>query len=809
MLYADVILPFPLGQTYSYAIPDTMEHTLAVGMRVVVPFGARRFYTGIVYRIDTQAPDCSTIKAITFQLDDAPTVRPAQLQFWQWLATYYRTSLGDIYRIAVPSALKLESETTVELTDAQPEGDLSANEQRICTLLSEKPLSIQAINNALEVKNALPAIKKLLNRGFVTLTEEINEQYAPRTAYFVGLADRFAAQPDEALRCVPARAKRQQQLLQAYLALSPEGGLVKKTDLLQHAQCASNICTALVERGIFRQIEQEVSRLETFTKSAEPVTLTPEQQAAYQAIRQQWQQKNVVLLHGVTASGKTEIYTHLINDVLRQGKQVLFLVPEIALTTQLTMRLKSIFGETLGVYHSKYSEAERVETWQNLLSRESRKIIIGTRTALFLPFDNLGLVIVDEEHDASYKQSDTGPRYHARNAALMLASQFNAKALIGSATPAVESYCNALNGKFGLVELSTRYTHIPQPSIIAVDLTETYRKKQMTGHFSDFLVAKMGEALTDGAQIILFQNRRGFAPYTECRQCGWVPRCPHCDVSLTYHQRFNKLTCHYCGYTQTLPATCPNCQQPTLQMHGFGTEQVEHEIASLFPQARIGRMDMDAVRNKNAFARIIEQFDNHDIDILVGTQMIAKGLDFGNVGLVGILNADNLLNYPDFRANERAFQLLTQVSGRSGRCHRQGVVVLQTSQPQHPIIQYVKNGDYRAFFDWEMAERQQFHYPPYYRLVQITLKHHAPDTLNEAARRLAHTLCNQFGTQRIFGPDNPPVGRIRNQFIKHILLKFEIGLSPEQCKKQIDDSARSLLQRPEYRSLSINLDIDV
>lgn len=809
MLYADVILPFPLAQTYSYAIPDTMEQTLAVGMRVVVPFGVRRFYTGIVCRIDTQAPDCSTIKAITLQLDDQPAVRPEQLQFWQWMSVYYRTPLGDIYRAAMPSALKLESETMVELTDTEQTADLSANEQRICTLLRQKPLSIQAINNALEVKNALPAIKKLLARGLVTLIEEISEQYTPRTASFIGLGERYAAQPTEALQGVPTRAKRQLQLVQTYLTLCPDGALIKKSDLLRHADCTANICAALVERGIFRQITQEISRLETFTKSNELVTLTPEQQTAYQSIKQQWQQKNVVLLHGVTAGGKTEIYTHLINDALQQGKQVLYLVPEIALTTQLTMRLKSIFGDTLGVYHSKYSDAERVELWHNLLSRQPRQIIIGTRAALFLPFDNLGLVIVDEEHDASYKQADAHPHYHARNAALMLAAQFHAKSIIGSATPAVESYCNALNGKFGLVELSTRYTHTAPPAIISVDLTEAYRKKQMTGHLSDFLITKMTEALADDAQVILFQNRRGFAPYTECRQCGWVPRCPHCDVSLTYHQRFNKLTCHYCGYTQTLPETCPNCQQPTLQMHGFGTEQVEHEIAALFPHARIGRMDIDSVRNKNAFARIIEQFDNHDIDILVGTQMIAKGLDFGNVGLVGILNADNLLNYPDFRSNERAFQLLTQVSGRAGRCRRQGVVVLQTSQPQHPVIQDVKTGNYRTFFDREMVERLHFHYPPYYRLVQITLKHHNPDILNQAAHRLAHALCDQFGTQRVFGPDNPPVGRIRNLFIKHILLKFEIGLPPEQCKQQIDERARTLRQRPEYRQLSISLDIDV
>ncbi len=809
MLYADVILPFPLKQTYTYALPNTLDETLAVGMRVVVPFGARRFYTGIVARITSEAPNYDTIKSIVAQLDDFPIVRPQQLRFWQWMSSYYRASLGEVYKTALPSALKLESETHVELThDIVPE-NLTKKEQAICEFLSDnKPHDITSINSALDVKDSYPTLKRLLSRGVVALSETLEEQYKPRTEIIVKLSDEFTETSNFDVQKLLARAKKQQQLLLAYFELSPERAFVRRTDLLAHAGLSASICSALVERGIFTQSEQVVSRLQTFEKSAENAQLTDEQQVAFDAICNSFETKNTVLLHGVTTSGKTEIYMRLIDETLRKGKQILYLVPEIALTTQLTARLKTVFGEKLGVYHSRLSDAERVEVWNNLLGDEACQIIIGSRSALFLPFENLGLVIVDEEHDASYKQSDTAPRFHTRNAALVLAAQFGAKTILGSATPSIESYCNALSGKFGLVELKSRYAQVESPEIVPVNLSEAYRKKQMTGHLSDFLVEKINETLARGEQVILFQNRRGFAPYTECSECGWVPRCPHCDVSLTYHKAFNKQTCHYCGYTLTMPDVCPDCGKPALKTHGFGTEQIENEIAEIFPNARVGRMDLDTTRTKKAFANIIERFENQEIDILIGTQMVAKGLDFSGVGLVGILNADNLLNYPDFRAHERAFQMLTQVSGRAGRSVRRGLVVLQTSQPEHPVIQEVVRGDYRAFFEREMAERRQFNYPPYCRLMQIVLKHRDAQTLNNAAYRLANSLRRQFG-DKVFGPDNPAVGRVQNLFIKHILLKIDSTESPEQPKRQVDELVQNLRRQEAFRALQIAFDVEL
>jgi primosomal protein N' (replication factor Y) (superfamily II helicase) len=804
MIYAEVILPFPLAQTYSYAVPEPLHETLAVGMRVVVPFGARRFYTGIVCTLSTTPPPCTTIKSIAAQLDERPILFPEQLQFWKWLAQYYRATLGDVFKTALPSAMKLESETTVELAPDANIEQLSAREKRLVEILSEskEPQSIEAINKAMEVKDAFPAIKRLLAQGVVALHEEISEQYRPRTESYIALAD------PETEPVLPARAKKQRELLLAFRAMSKNGEAVRKIDLLAQAGATSTICKQLIDKGIFVQEEREVARIKPFEKKAEAATLTPDQQRAYDEIRHLFETKNTVLLHGVMASGKTEIYTHLIADTLAAGKQVLYLVPEIALTTQLTERLKDIFGDKMAVFHSKFSEAERVEIWNDMLGENPRHFIVGARNALFLPFQNLGLIVVDEEHDASYKQSDTAPRYNARNAALVLAWQFKAKTILGSATPSVESYCNALNGKYGLVTLNARYGQSTAPEMVVVDLTEAYRKKQMTGHLSDILVEKIRETFNRGEQVILFQNRRGFAPYTECRHCGWTPRCPHCDVSLNYHKAFGKLTCHYCGYKQTPPTICPQCGEAALQTYGFGTEQVENEVATLFPEARIARMDLDTTRQKKAFNRIIGEFEAREIDLLVGTQMVAKGLDFDGVGLVGILNADNLLNYPDFRAYERAFQLLTQVSGRAGRKDLHGTVVLQTSQPNHPVIAEVLKGDYRAFFDREMHERSAFRYPPYFRLVQIILKHTDAQTLSSAATQMANALRRSFG-DLVYGPDNPPVGRIQNKFIKHIVLKIAAGTSPEPAKQQVDQLSQWILGQPAFRGLQIAWDAEL
>ncbi|HKL96051.1 MAG TPA: primosomal protein N' [Paludibacteraceae bacterium] len=812
MTFADIILPFPLAQTYTYAVPDEWRDRLLVGMRVIVPFGARRFYTGIVMDIHERVPEVSLVKEISALIDDKPILRAVQLRFWQWISAYYRAFLGDVYKAALPSGLKLESETMVELHVSLLETDqLSTHEKRVCELLADKkPHAIAELNKSLEIKDSFPTVKRLLAGGFVHLTEEVQQIYRPKTEAMIILSSIYdTPEARETVFGDLKRSAKQQFLLKTYLAWSGETAqAIARKKLLEMAQCSSAVCQALVEKGVFELQLQSVSRLlvdeqpQSFMKP-----LTADQIYAYDEIRMQFEDKQTVLLHGVTASGKTEIYIHLIAEALKRGEQVLYLVPEIALTTQLTERLRYVFGDKLGVYHSRFSDAERVEIWNNLLNGEGYQVIIGARSALFLPFDTLGLVIVDEEHDASYKQTDPAPRYHARNAAAVLASLHGAKTLLGSATPAVESYSNALTGKFGLVELNKRFSDIENPQIISVDLLEAYRKKQMTGHLSDLLVDKIRETLAAGNQVILFQNRRGFAPYVECKQCGWVPRCNHCDVSLTYHKAFNKLTCHYCGYTEPLPTLCPDCHQETIKMHGFGTEQIEKEVSELFPERRVARMDLDTTRSKKSFTQIIGDFENRSIDILIGTQMITKGLDFEFVGLVGILNADNLLNYPDFRAHERAFQMLLQVSGRAGRQHKQGLVVLQTSSPQHAVIQQVLMGDYRAFFDKEMTERQLFNYPPYCRLIQIVLKHRDGAVLTKAAYQLARSLCDTFGN-RVLGPDNPAVGRIQNLYIKHILLKIEVAISPEQSKETIDKLVTELTQKDEFKSLRVTLDVD-
>ena len=811
MTFADIILPFPLAQTYTYAVPDEWEHTLVAGMRVIVPFRGRRFYTGIVLAVHQQAPDVAVVKEITALLDEQPVLRPVQLQFWQWISSYYRAFLGDVYKAALPAGLKLESETMVEWCASEEAAtDLSDKEQRVCQLLLDKqPHAIAEINKVLDGKDAFPLVKRLLTRGMVQLTEEVQQTYRPKTEVTIALSAAYQT-PEQRLALQQTKlSAKQRQLLNVFLELSAEGKpSVSRKSLLEASGCTSAICKALVDKGIFDLQAQTVSRLAVVDSSESVLKpLTSAQTTAYEAICAQFNEKQTVLLHGATASGKTEIYSHLIADTLERGEQVLYLVPEIALTTQLTDRLRRAFGARLGVYHSRFSDAERVEIWNNLLQGDGYQVVIGARSALFLPFEKLGLIIVDEEHDTSYKQTDSAPRYQARNAAVVLASLHGAKVILGSATPAIESYSNALTGKFGLVELPTRYADIEKPRIITVDLTEAYRKKQMTGHLSDTLIEQMRETLAAGDQVILFQNRRGFAPYVSCKSCGWVPRCKHCDVSLTYHKAFNKLTCHYCGYTETLSDFCPDCHQPTIETHGFGTEQIEKEVAELFPTQRVARMDLDTTRSKQSFARIIEAFESRSVDILVGTQMVTKGLDFEHAGLVGILNADNLLYYPDFRAHERAFQLLLQVSGRAGRQHKQGVVVLQTSSPEHAVIQQVLAGDYRAFFDKEMTERELFNYPPYCRLIQIILKHRDAQVLNRAANQLAHSLRHTF-SQRVLGPDSPAISRVQNLFIKHILLKIEVAISPEQTKELVDKLAAELTQKTEFKSLLVTLDVD-
>ena len=581
-----------------------------------------------------------------------------------------------------------------------------------------------------------------------------------------------------------------------------------RKELLENSGASPAVLAALVERGVLETYLKEIGRLDISDLPTNAVyALNEFQQTALSSIEKQFKEKPVVLLHGVTSSGKTEIYIHLIQKVLDEGKQVLYLVPEIALTTQLTSRLKRVFGKRLGVYHSKFSDAERVEIWNNVLNDKSYEVIIGVRSSIFLPFRQLGLVIVDEEHESSYKQYDPAPRYNARNAAIVLASMHGAKTLLGTATPSIESYFNAETGKYGLVELHQRHEEMQLPEIVVVDTKEAYHKKRMEGHFSDVLLEKIAKALGNNEQIILFQNRRGYAPYIECKGCAYVPKCKNCDVSLTVHKVFNTLTCHYCGYTEPIPTICPVCKTPNLNTKGFGTEKIEDEIRQIFPDARVSRMDLDTTRSKKSYEKLITDFENHKVDILIGTQMVTKGLDFEHVSLVGILNADNMLNFPDFRAHERAYQLMAQVSGRAGRKNKRGLVVLQTSQPEHTVIGQVIRNDYAAMYKLQTEERKQFKYPPYFRMIQVTLRHKDVHVLQQAAFTLAGQLRAIFGS-RVLGPIDPVVSRIQNLFIKQIILKIENEASPAKAKEMLQHASDELLTQSRFKAVRIGLDVD-
>lgn len=817
MKFVDVILPLPLANTFTYSVPDEWAETVRMGMRVVVPFGKKKMYTGIIYLVHTTTPSIYEAKDILFLLDNEPILRRPQLKFWEWISSYYQAFLGDVYQAAVPAGLKLESETQVRINpDFEAESLLSEKETKILDALSDgKTTTVSALNKTTEMRDTLPTLKLLLDKGAVEISEELTEKFRAKTEVFVRLTDETAK--EENLRKLfdeLSRAKKQLDVLMMYIDLSKclipiKKREVSRKELLERSGASAAVLNALLERQAMETYAKEVGRLDVSeVATSEQYVLNTHQQEAYRQIEQQFIEKQVVLLHGVTSSGKTEIYIQLINKALTDGKQVLYLVPEIALTTQLTTRLKRVFGKRLGVYHSKFSDAERVEIWNNVLNDKTYDVVIGVRSSIFLPFRQLGLVIVDEEHESSYKQYDPAPRYHARNAAIVLASMHGAKTLLGTATPAIETYQNALSGKFGLVEVSKRYEEMAMPDILVVDTKEAYRKKEMESHFTPLLLEKIAKALQHHEQVILFQNRRGYAPYIECKACAFVPHCKNCDVSLTVHKVFNTLTCHYCGYTEAIPNICPACGTPgTLSTKGFGTEKIEDEIRLIFPEARVSRMDLDTTRSKKSYEKIIADFEQHKVDILIGTQMVSKGLDFERVSLVGILNADNMLNFPDFRAHERAYQLMAQVSGRAGRKNKQGTVVLQTSSPEHPIIGQVIRNDYKAMFETQCEERKLFRYPPYFRMIQIVLRHRDPKVLNQAATAMAVNLRAVFGT-RVLGPNVPAVSRVQNMFIKHLLLKFEVEVAPDRAKDMLRQISTELLAQPAFKALWINLDVD-
>ncbi|HEY5593037.1 MAG TPA: primosomal protein N' [Paludibacter sp.] len=817
MKYVDVILPLPLANTFTYSVPEEWAEQVRMGMRVVVPFGKKKMYTAVIYLVHSVTPTIYEAKDILCLLDNEPILRRPQMKFWEWISSYYQAFLGDVYQAAVPAGLKLESETQVRINpDYEAESLLSEKEGKVLDALSDgKAISVSELNKITEMRDTMPTLKQLLEKSAVEISEELTEKFRAKTDSFVRLTDETAKEDNlRKLFDDLSRAKKQLDVLMMYIDLSKcltpaKQREVSKKELLDRTGVSAAVLNGLVERGAMEIYVKEIGRLDmSEIQISEQYTLNDYQQEAYQEIEKQFLEKQVVLLHGVTSSGKTELYIQLINKVLAEGKQVLYLVPEIALTTQLTSRLKRVFGRRLGVYHSKFSDAERVEIWNNVLNDKTYDVIIGVRSSIFLPFRQLGLIIVDEEHESSYKQYDPAPRYHARNAAIMLASMHGAKTLLGTATPAVETYYNALTGKFGLVELNQRHEEMAMPEILVVDSKESYRKKEMESHFTPLLLEKIAKALQNHEQVILFQNRRGYAPYIECKACAYVPHCKNCDVSLTVHKVFNTLTCHYCGYTEPIPNICPACDTPgTLSTKGFGTEKIEDEIKLIFPDARVSRMDLDTTRSKKSYEKIITDFEQQKVDILIGTQMVSKGLDFERVSLVGILNADNMLNFPDFRAHERAYQLMAQVSGRAGRKNKRGTVVLQTSSPEHPIIGQVIRNDYKAMYITQSDERKLFKYPPYYRMIQIVLRHRDPNVLNKAANRMAADLRAVFGA-RVLGPNVPTVSRIQNLYIKHILLKFEVEASPERAKELLRQITNQIIAEPQFKALWVNLDVD-
>ena len=754
MKYVDVILPLPLDGTFTYSVPDGMEGKVVPGVRLLVPLGKSKKYIAMATRLHDDKPafSCKPVEAV---LDNTPSLLPQQMRLWQWIGYYYMAPLGDVYNAAMPGGLKS------------------------------------------------------------------TEKFKPKMELYVELASTYRSEQalHVALNLVQ-RALKQAKTLTTFLSLShwdsldgdtPREGIKKvtKEELMNESHCTAAVVKALIDRGILFTYELEIGRLNTNGESHldQIKPLSSAQQDVYNGILMQMMKKDVVLLHGVTSSGKTEIYIHLIRKAIEEHKQVLYLLPEIALTVQIMERLHRVFGDRLGIYHSKYSDAERVEIWQKQLSDHPYDVILGARSAVFLPFKNLGLVIIDEEHETSFKQQDPAPRYHARSAAIVLAKMYGAKTLLGTATPSMESYYNAQQGKYGLVELKTRYKGIQLPEIQVVDVKDLRRRKMMSGPFSPQLLAAVREALKNGQQAILFQNRRGFAPMVECKVCGWVPKCKNCDVSLTLHKSINLLTCHYCGYTYPVPTECPNCGSTEIMGRGFGTEKIEDQIAEIFPEAKIARMDLDTTRTRNAYERLIADFSEGRTNLLIGTQMVSKGLDFDKVSVVGILNADSMLNYPDFRAYEHAFMMMAQVSGRAGRKGKRGLVILQTKNPTLPVIGQVVNNDYEGLYQGILEERRTFHYPPFFHLINVYVKHKYDKVCEQASHELSKTLRSWFGG-RVLGPDKPAVARVKTMNIRKIVIKLENGIDQQKVREYLKFAQQQMGKDPRYGALQIYYDVD-
>ncbi|WP_296150360.1 primosomal protein N' [uncultured Flavobacterium sp.] len=814
MYFVEVILPLSLSKTFTYRVSEAEYSYIKKGMRIAVPFGKSKIYTALAIELHQNEPALYEAKEIHQILDETPIVTEIQIAHWQWIASYYMCAIGDVYRGAMPSAFLLETETVISQAKDIfiDEAALSDEEFLIFDALQhQSSLKVQDIISILGKKTVFPVLQKMIDKNILTLEEEVVELYTPKLIRYVRLRPEFDSNEglSELLDMLKSAKKQKDIVLSFFQLKAVDKKPISVKQLVEKSETSSSIIKALVEKGIFEEYHIQEDRV-SFDKNLREknLQLSDAQQNAFDGIATAFTEKEVCLLHGVTSSGKTEIYIKLIEDYIKEGKQVLFLLPEIALTTQLVGRLTSFFGNQVAVFHSKYTNNERVEVWKQVLDNSPKaKIVIGARSALFLPFHDLGLVIIDEEHEQTFKQHDPAPRYHARDSAIVLANSFKAKVLLGSATPSLETYFNAANNKFGLVEISERYGNVMMPEIELVDLKDKYFRKRMKGHSSDTLLEQMAEALALGEQIILFQNRRGYSPVLECITCGHVPECPQCDVSLTYHKNKNQLRCHYCGYSMAKPTNCHNCSSVDLTTKGFGTEQIEMEIKELFPEKKVGRMDQDTTRGKYGYEKIIDSFKNREIDILVGTQMLAKGLDFDNVSLVGIMNADNMLYHPDFRAFERSFQMMTQVSGRAGRSEKRGKVIIQTYNPNHNTIQQVTNNDYMGMYKEQLYDRHIFKYPPYYRLIKITLKHRDFDKLKEGSIWLYQVMSQNLDIP-VLGPEEPVVSRIRNEYIRTILIKIPQNKPLGSTKKTIQKMLHSFEAVPQYRPIKVAVNVD-
>jgi primosomal protein N' (replication factor Y) len=810
-------LPLALPKLLTYAVPQDMQAAVKEGVRVAVQMGRRKIYAAIALNIHSNTPPYAT-KEIVSVLDSAPIVNDVQRSLWSWVAQYYMCSMGEVMMAALPAALKMESETRVSLDSGWEDlsADFSAAEVDMLNALQAKPsLSVEELSAAVRRKNIFPLVQQLLSKQAVCIEERLSSVGKQLYETMVALHPTVKSEDDlNVLFSLTKRAPQQEQLLLAYVSMAlpisySDPLKVAKKELLEKAQISAAVLKACVDKNIFALHRQELRRTESAddnTPAALPA-LSAAQQQAYDSIRSCFAEKQVALLHGVTSSGKTEIYIHLIEQAMAQGRQALYLVPEIALTAQLINRLRKVFG-CVSVYHSKFSDAQRVEVYRRLLSNASEPaLILGVRSSLFLPFSNLGLVIVDEEHENTYKQQDPAPRYHARDTAIMMARLHGAKVLLGSATPSIESYSNATTGKYGLVELTERYGNVKLPEVQIVNVSYL-RYKQGGKYFSPPLIKEIGETLEKGEQVILFQNRRGFSPYVECKECGWIPQCEHCSVSLTYHKRSSRLVCHYCGFAIGVPHRCLACEGTSLETKGFGTEKVEEDLQLIFPNAAIERMDLDTTRTRSAYERIIADFESRKIQILVGTQMVTKGLDFDNVSLVGILNADTMLSFPDFRAGERSYQLMAQVAGRAGRRDKQGRVLIQTVQPRHHILNCVQRNDYKEMYLSQISDRKELLYPPFVRLIEITLKHRNEQTLLRAAQMLSQRLKAVFGS-RVLGPVAPLVNRVQNRYLINFMLKIEREKSTEKAKELLKAQCDVIRQVDEFRQVEVASDVDM